>query len=212
MQNDKDREELKAAIQEITDNPNFSFVNPTVHNQQYNNLAVMRAFVEALKVDFGIHVDSWEQPEKDPPDMLMDIDEKRLDVEITILVKPELMEKKAWIKKNEASGHQEGCPDKVEWKDIYWSKERFQERLRETVNKKFKKYAGSNGLIDVLLVAESEFALSFDNVPRWLAEMSWKPHGCIKSAYYMAAYVPRANKDGSGGPKDIRIFGEALSS
>jgi hypothetical protein len=210
MQSDRDREELEAAIHEIADTPNFSFVKPTA-DQEYNERATMRAFVETLKADLGIQVGSWGQLEKDPPDMFMNIDEKRLGVEITILVKEELMRKRARLKKYEESGQQEGCPDKVEWKDVYWSKEKFQERLRETINKKFKKYAGRNGLIDILLVAESESALSFEDVPRWLAEMSWKPHGCIKSAYYLAAYVPRVNKDGSGEPKALRIFGEALS-
>ncbi len=209
MVNNAEEIELLAVVQKINNNPNTSFVNLTT-DQESNERGTMRQFVEALQKDHELHINCWSQNKSDPPDMFMDIGEKRLGVEIVILVKPELMAKRARIKKHEESGQLESCSETVKWEDIRWPKEIFQKRLKETINKKVKRYAKNKVAIDLLLIAEHEPALSFEKVSCWLPEVTWQTHGCIKSAYYMAAYVPGSNEDGSGGPKIIHIFGDGL--
>ena len=144
-------------------------------------MSTAQEWCRSIAAEFGVPVGEPEHNPNDPPDSFVNVEEQRLAVENVQLVEKQHKERAL---KGETPWHGQL------YVDMQWSKERFESRLNDEVQKKGQKYERQALRIDILLIHTAEPWLSSGQAKEWFGEIEIKRHPSITNVFLLFEYEP----------------------
>lgn len=148
--------------------------------------STIEEWLRSIKADFGVGIGTSTFNPNDPPDFVVEIDNKSLSVELVQMVDQE--------HKRRATKGETPFAGQL-FKDMQWSPERLVSKLRETIYRKGEKYKKAGIDIDVLLIHTAETWLTSTDATTWLEGVIVEAHPSIRSVFLLFEYDPGSGKD-----------------
>lgn len=157
---------------------------PRGYWQQIKERNWVSEFAERLYKDFGVEINEIKSNANDPPDVFASRNGCRVGIEVTELVKSQILEKIDLDRRGKQSYplYEKIC-------DQEWSRGDFERALRERITAKEKRASTLEKGFDILLIRSDEEGLTPSLVSDWLAVMRFSSTH-IKEIYLQLMYWP----------------------
>lgn len=143
-------------------------------------------FAEAVRQKFGLEITNIRSNETDPPDCFGMVGSRQIGIELVELVNQEILEANARARREGAaigSGIRE-------FLRAQWTKETFEERIAEVLDKKDQKYVGRACFVDILVVITDENWLDWRDAQEWVSDIEVQQRASIGCAFLLFTHDP----------------------
>lgn len=163
-------------------------------------MATAGEWCNSIAAEFGLSVDLPEHNPQDPPDCYVELEGRRVSVELVQLITQE----HKWRATNDESPYEGQL-----FSDMQWSSPRFAEALNKVIKNKGEKYQKREIWIDVLVIHTDEKWLNSRQAREWLEDVEIQNHSAISSVFLLFNYEP--GRDVEHWPV-FRVYGQLPNS
>ncbi len=133
------------------------------HHKKVKERAWVKDFAKSLLAEFGREITKIESNPDDPPDCFGEEEGKKIGIEVTELVKGEILDRIA----QKRYGKRDYSPSE-QFMDEQWVHSDFIKRTQESIDKKSERARRKGETFDVLLIYSDEDELPPDRLEEWL--------------------------------------------
>ena len=134
------------------------------HNKQAKERVWAKDFAKSLLAKLGREITKIESNPDDPPDCFAEESGKMIGIEVTELVKGEILNRIA----QNRYGKKDYSPSEL-FTDEQWTHEDFIQRVQESIDKKVDRAIRTSKIFDVLLIYTDEDDLYPERLKKWLS-------------------------------------------
>lgn len=196
---DKDQKEIASTLRRIADaahrrghasmfampKDDENFGEDPGHWQRVLERVVAQDWADSVPPEWGISATGITSNPDDPPDCLAKMDDQVIGIELTELVKGEIIRKHR--------RHEEGkriYSPAERFEDETWSREAFASMISDRLRSKNAKAIKKRCQFDILVLYTDELDLSPDKIEVWLRDLKFEPTSHIKRAFLLLSYWP----------------------
>lgn len=141
-------------------------------------------FAESLSAEFGIEITEIESNPNDPPDCYAKRADEKIEIEVTTLVKSNILGRVAQAQK----GKKDYSPEE-QFSDGFWTQDELIKKIGGSIAEKDSKAKKKSKIFDVLLIYTDEDDLPPDRLEDWLSNQKFSATN-IKEIFLIRSYWP----------------------
>ncbi len=192
------RSELRKWVKHFNARGHAGRGHTTNDTQQMVEKAILLDWARVLKWRCGIHASEITMNANDPPDAFAQVDGVRCSVEVTEIVKGELVADLKWVNKNRGPDDPRVTSRRGDFFDkAQWNRDEFLEALMERIRAKQAKSEKWQEPLDYLVIFTAEDWLLPGDVSEWTRQLGDLGAQSIRHIHLLMDYDP---KDPDGYP------------
>ncbi len=154
------------------------------HHREVQERDWVNEFAELLSAKFGRELTEIRSNPDDPPDCFAEEEGKKIGIEVTELVKGEILHRIA----QKRYGNKDYSPSE-QFTDELWTHDDFIQRVQESIDKKVDRARETGKIFDVLLIYTDENDLYPERLKEWLSNEKFSAAN-ISEVFFLRSYWP----------------------
>ena len=155
------------------------------HHRKVQECDWVNNFAELLSAKFGREITEIQSNPDDPPDCFGEEGGKKIGIEVTELVKGEILGRIA----QKRYGNKDYSPSE-QFTDEQWTHEDFIQKIQESIDKKVDRAIRTGKIFDVLLIYTDEGDLSPECLEEWLSNHKFSATD-LKEVFLLRSHCPK---------------------
>jgi len=144
-------------------------------------------FAESLSAECGVEITAICSNRDDPPDCFVKRGGEKIGIEVTILIKSEILKRIAQSRPDQRKKNP--YPPWEQFLDELWTQEEFINEVQKLIAQKDDKAKKKGVIFDVLLIYTDEGDLTPERLEEWLSNQKFSATN-IKEMYLLRSYWP----------------------
>lgn len=154
------------------------------HWREIQESGCVQDFTKSLSAEFGIEISEIDSNPDDPPDCFAKREGEKIGIEVTELVKSEIL--------SQVAQSQKGIRDYSPWEQLLdeeWTRAEFTKRVEELITQKDGKAKNKGLIFDLLFIYTDEGGLPPERLEDWLSNQKFSATN-IKEVFLLRSYWP----------------------